>query len=403
MAPSKSPQARAPRGFTLVELLVGAVTTTIILSAVAVTFMGVQGTYQRESRIKVAVEGLRTATNFIEQRLHMAGYGVEPRFAFDFDGKALPLGAKSNFSVVFGNGVPNSITDDLAFRYRDPAWMRRGRFEGAGGITLEDAKSTLGMDFTKGQRLIVSCVGGKDYVVLKVTGSVSGETNTTSSVLVDPDLSSAQSDTPCLSKTGDSAPFIMLLHEMRIRIVDMGGRPFLMAFQGLDELDMSNAVPLAADVESFQVAYVMNRPSPDGPNAALQAVDFNSPVSNWVLGDVGSPPVDSIPDPSTQPVPVYRLRYEDPARYNRHPANIRAVRVSIGVRSTTIEPGGRQAFERVDLEDSGEQAPADGYYRTNMTTTVRVPNLLSRSAFNPPVVATPSTGSENTDSNVWGG
>jgi type IV pilus assembly protein PilW len=82
MAQLKTPPP--PRGFTLIELLVGAVTTTIILSAVAVTIMGVQASYQTESRIKVAVESLRTATNFIEQRMRMAGYGVEPRIAFDF-------------------------------------------------------------------------------------------------------------------------------------------------------------------------------------------------------------------------------------------------------------------------------------------------------------------------------
>jgi type IV pilus assembly protein PilW len=54
-------------------------------------------------------------------------------------------------------------------------------------------------------------------------------------------------------------------------------------------------------------------------------------------------------------------------------------------------------FARGDLEDSGESSPPDGYYRTNMTTTVRVPNLLSRSGFNPPL-AELSEGA-----NAWGG
>jgi type IV pilus assembly protein PilW len=397
MAHPNSSPAHPPRGFTLVELLVGAVTTTIILAAVATAFMGVQGAFQRESRIKVAVEGLRTATGFIEQRLRMAGYGVEPRFAFDFDGGPLPLGAKSNYTVVFGGGVPNSVTDDLAFRYRDAAWMRRGHLEGS-TVILEGTGSTFGMDFHKGQRLIVSCVGGQDYVVMKAgPEGVSGDINATSSFMVDSDLSSVPLDTPCLSRTGNNAPYLLLLHEMRIRIVAMDGRPFLMAFQGLDELDMSTAVPLAADVESFQVAYVMNRPPPGSPHATAPAVDSDSPVANWVLGDIGSAGTDRIPDPDAEPVPLFKHPYESPARYNRHPANIRAVRLSLSIRSTSPEPGGRHAFERVDLEDSGELGPADGYYRTNMTTTVRVPNMLSRSTFNPPV------GDESTGLNVWGG
>jgi type IV pilus assembly protein PilW len=394
MTRPKSP-AHAQRGFTLIELLVGAVTTTIILSAVAMSFVAVQGSFQAESRIKTAVEGLRTATDFIEQRLRLAGYGVDPRFAFDFNAAALPSGVKSNYILLYGKGVPQSITDDLAFRYRDAAWMRRGRYSGS-GIQLE-ATSTFGMDFPKGQRFIVSCTGGRDYLVLKAgAGGVSRDINASSNFTVDTALSSVAANAPCLDKTGEFAPFILLLHEMRIRIVDLEGRPFLMAFQGLDELDLTTAVPLAADVESFQVAYVMNRPPLEGPNAALPPVDASSSAPNWVLGDVNSASSDHFPD-VTAPAPVYRLPYDDPARYNRHPANIRAVRVSIGVRSTSPEPNGRRAFERVDLEDSGEATPEDGYYRTNMSTTVRVPNLLSRSAFNPPV------GDATTGLNVWGG
>jgi type IV pilus assembly protein PilW len=383
MTLSSSPPGSTPRGFTLLELMVGTVVTSIILSAVAVSVMGVQASYQAESRITVAVEGLRTGTNFIEQRLRLAGYGVDPRFAFDFGTAVLPSNNKANQVLTLGTGVPTAITDDLAFRYRDPSWMRRGTY--SGGINLADG-ATFGMTFPKGQRFIVSCEGGKSNLVVKAgAGGVPKEATSSANFTVDATLSTIPADDGCLTKVGRAAPFILLLHEVRVRIVPLEGRPFLMAFQGIDELDMTTAVPLMADVESFQVAYVMNRPPPTGTNAALLAVDSASPVSNWVLGDVGSADVDRFPNPAIRPEPVYKLPYDDPARFNKHPANIRAVRVSIGVRSTSPEPNGRRAFARVDLEDSGEARPADGYYRTNMSTTVRVPNLMSRSAFNPPV------------------
>lgn len=387
--------ARRARGFTLIELMVGTVTTAIILSAVAAAFMGVQGSYQTEARIKVAVEGMRTATDFIEQRLRMAGYGVDPRFAFDFNvtTAALPGGTKSNYSVVLGTGLPNSITDDLAFRYRDAAWMRRGTF--SGGVQLD--KDPFGMGFSTGQRFIVSCVGGKDYVVVRATSPVS-RTDMALTGALDMALTPASSiGAPCLTRTGDNLPYVMLLHEMRVRIMPMGGRPFLVAFPNLDSLDTSTAVPLAADVESFQVAYVMNRPSPTSVNNTLPAVDSSSTVKNWVLGDDGSAAADRVPDPAVTPAPLYTTPYDDPARFNRHPANIRAVRLSISMRSTTPEASKRRAFSRLSLEDSGEAAAADGFYRTNMTTTVRMPNMLSRSAFNPPV------GGEDPAGNVWGG
>jgi len=395
MTLSKLPPPPTPRGFTLLELLVGAVVTSIILSAVAVSIMGVQGSYQSESRIMVAVDGMRTATSFIEQRLRLAGYGVEPRFAFDFGTAVLPSNNKANHVIPLGTGVPTAITDDLAFRYRDPAWMRRGSY--SGGIQLEGG-TTFGMNFPGNQRFIVSCVGGAKYLVVRAgSGGVSKDANTLGGLTVDTQLSTTAADDSCLEKTGASAPYVLLLHEMRIRIVPLDGRPFLMAFSSLDSLDMATAVPLMADVESFQVAYVMNRPPPSGVNSSLTPVDSASPVANWVLGDVGSAASDRFPDPATLPQPLYRLPYEDPARYNRHPGNIRAVRVSIGVRSTSREPSGRRAFARVDLEDSGEASPADGYYRTNMSTTVRVPNLMSRSAFNPPV------GDKSSGLNAWGG
>lgn len=387
--------ARRARGFTLIELMVGTVTTAIILSAVAAAFMGVQGSYQTEARIKVAVEGMRTATDFIEQRLRMAGYGVDPRFAFDFDvaTAALPGGTKSNYTIVLGKGLPNSITDDLAFRYRDAAWMRRGTF--SGGIQLDS--SAFGMGFPAGQRFVVSCVGGKDYVVVRATSPVA-RTDSALTGALDMALTPAASiGAPCLTRGGENLPYVMLLHEMRVRIMSLDGRPFLVAFPNLDSLDTSTAVPLAADVESFQVSYVMNRPSPISVNNTLPAVDSSSTVKNWVLGDDGSAAADRVPDPATSPAPLYTTPYDDPTRFNRHPANIRAVRLSISMRSTTPEASKRRAFSRLSLEDSGEAAAADGFYRTNMTTTVRMPNMLSRSAFNPPV------GGEDPAGNVWGG
>ncbi|WP_375771846.1 PilW family protein [Archangium gephyra] len=399
MAPSRNSQALAPRGVTLLELLVGTVTTTIILAAVAASFVGIQGSYQTESRIKVSVEGLRTATQFIEQRVRLAGYGIDPRFAFDFNAAVLPGQNKSNHTLVFAKGVPNSVTDDLAFRYRDAAFLRRGRFMGGGGLQLES--STFGVDLQAGQRLIVSCSNGKKYLVLKVnTGGVAKGLNSSANFTVDSALSSIPSDEPCLTKTGAlDAPYVMLLHEIRLRIMDQGGRPFLMAFQGLDELNLDTAVPLAADVESFQVAYLMNRPPQDGPNALLPPVDVSSAEPNWVLGDVGSADKDRFPEPRDplKPEPQYKDPYDAAIRYSRHPANIRAVRLTLALRSTSREPSGRRAFERQDLEDSKESNPPDGFYRTNMTTTVRVPNLLSRSGFNPPV------GDLHPGSNVWGG
>lgn len=397
MSPSRpTPRPSPPRGFTLLELLVGAVTTTIILAAVAVTFVGVQGSYQSESQIKAAVEGMRTGTAFIEQRLRLAGYGVDPRFAFDFETALLPGTTKSNYEIVLPD-APSAITDDLAFRYRDPAWLRRGRWDG--GLQLSD-DAEFGMDFPPGQRFAISCVGGSEVLVVKAgAGGVSRTETSSSGFSVDAKLSTTTTSSSCLQREGAGAPYVMLIHEVRVRITAIDGRPFLVAYPSIDELDDSRAVPLVADVESFQVAYVKNRPSPGSAHSTLPPVDIASgaPVANWVLGDTGSVAADAHPDAALLAAPRYETPYDDALRYNAHPANIRAVRVNIAVRSARRDLNGRLAFERVDLEDSVEGTPPDGYYRSNLTTTMRVPNMLSRSSFNPPL------GDSSSALNAWGG
>jgi type IV pilus assembly protein PilW len=384
-----------PRGFTLLEMMVGAVTTAIIMAAVAAAFIGVQGAYQAESQIKTSVEGLRTSTAFLERRLRMAGYGIDPRFAFDFDAKLLPEQKKSNYSIALGTRPP-ALTDDLAIRYRDPAWLRRGRYA-SGTLTLETGQK-FGMDFRGGQRFLVSCIGGEYLVVKAGPAGVGRDATAASQLAVDEAKSMLTASATCLQQQGHRAPYVMLLHELRVRVREIEGRPFLVAYQGLEELSDTNYVPLAADVESFQVAYVMNRPRQDSPlvNTA-QPVDKGSDPANWVLGDVGSADTDRIPDVAAKPEPRYDTPYESDARYNRHPANIRAVRVTLGVRSARREPNGRKGFYRVSLEDSVEAANPDGFYRSNLSIVVRLPNMLSRSSFNPPL------GDASTALNVWGG
>ncbi|HSP77456.1 MAG TPA: PilW family protein, partial [Myxococcaceae bacterium] len=308
----------------------------------------------------------------------------------------LPGSTKTNHELLLPD-APSAFTDDLAFRYRDPAWLRRGKWDG-GLQLLDDAE--FGMDFPPGQRFAISCIGGSEVLVVKAgAAGVARTEKSSSSFTVDSKLSTTTVGASCLQREGEGAPFVMLIHEVRVRVTAIDGRPFLVAYPSIDELDDSRAVPLVADVESFQVAYVMNRPPPGSAHSALPPVDIASgaAVANWVLGDTGSVPSDAHPDPTLLAAPLYETPYDDALRYNAHPANIRAVRVNIAVRSARREPNGRLAFERVDLEDSSEAAPPDGYYRSNLTTTMRVPNMLSRSSFNPPL------GDSSSALNAWGG
>jgi type IV pilus assembly protein PilW len=385
--------SRTARGFTLVELLTSVAVTVIVLAAVATTFLGVQRTYQIQAQVKTAIEGTRASSTYLTRELKLAGYGLDPQHAFDFDTAGLPGTTKSNFPEPSPPpGMPPFVTDDLAFRYRDPAYLRRGSLD-PGGTTLTLQGASFGVPLPAGQRLLIACKGAQSYLVAATVGAVAATaTSATISRGFAPFTGALGTDHACLKNvTGTDAAFVMLVRERRIRIVSLGGRPFLVVFHNLRAPDTAvnqDFDPIAADVEGFQVAYVMNRPIPGGAWTAQPWVDASSTPPNWVLGDRGSVASERIPNPAAIP-PTYEFGYDVQERYNAHPANIRAVRVSVVARSTrplagTNDRARINGVRPMAVEDftPGSTAP-DGLYRTLISTTVRVPNMVSRAFFTP--------------------
>lgn len=379
--PRRPPRSRAPqRGMTLAELLVGAVITTIILAAVGGAVVAVQGSYVAESQVREVAESGRAGMSFLERTVRLAGYGLDPRFAFDFDALGLPGQTKDNHQFALPDGT-QVVTDDLAFRYRDPAFLRRGSLVG-NQLTLQ---TPFGVKLPAGQALILSCHGGQKYYVVRLAGPVNDGDAITAAIENAGDPFPPFVAESCLEGGSLGEPaYVMLVHEIRVRLREMGGRSFLVAYRDFRPVAANeNFVTLAQDVESFQVAYVMNRPRPDA-TVLVPAVDANSNPVNWVLGDKGSSPNNAHPNPAVQP-PLYETPYDDALRYNAHPANIRSVRLSLALRSMEREAK-RREFPPIVLENAPVlPAVADGYYRTSITSAVRVPNMLSRSFFNPPL------------------
>ncbi|HEY8205870.1 MAG TPA: prepilin-type N-terminal cleavage/methylation domain-containing protein [Myxococcaceae bacterium] len=380
------------RGFTLIELLTSVVVLVLVLATVAATFTGVQRTYQLQAQVKSAVEGARASSTYLNHLVNLAGYGIDPVYAFDFQTLGLPGLTKDNAPGVFP-------TDDLAFRYRDPAYMRRGAMNAAGNTLTLDGGAQFGIPLKDKTPLIIACKGAREAFVGYTNGAVLA-TATSANVQTSatppfnaPPLSVA---TPCMKGvSGLNAAYVMLLHEVRIRVVGLGNpaRPYLVVFHNLaapDPLVNTDFDPIAADVENFQIAYMMNRPIPNGLFTAQAPVDQASagPQNpNWVLGDSGSDPAEVVPNAATAPVPTYDVGYDAQARYNNHPANIRAVRLTAVLRSTRPITNVREAIgiRRFDVENwlAPVPSPVDYFYRTTSVTTVRVPNMASRSAFNP--------------------
>lgn len=377
-------------GFTLLELMMGVAVTSIILAAVAAAVIAVSGAYNNEAQIKGAVEGGRTAIAFLERNLRMAGYGIEPQYAFDF---TAPTAGKDNYSL---GGAGAFVTDDLAFRYRDPSFLRRGSYAG-GNLTLNNggasSSTTWGAAFPKGTAIMLACPGAKERAWYRINDA-SGVTATGSTAsLTSYTGNNAPTDMSlsCAGQGGAASPYVFILREFRVRLFKSGERAYLMAVTNLSDsipdatTIPANAEPLAADVEEFQVAYVMNRPAIN--SAAGATVVDSAGNGNWILMDTSG---ESLPSTAST-APRLEDAYDSINRFNSHPANIRAVRVNLSLRSARKENNRRQAFFRTPMENSTTTAATtgDGYFRTWLTSTVRTPNLTSRSFFLPPLTQGP--------------
>lgn len=397
---------RHSSGFTLAELLVGLAVTSVVLVVVSAAIIGVQNSYQSETEVKVLTENGRAALQYMQRKVALAGYGLDPRLAFDVD--VLPGGglARDNFDVTTASFTPTQppldggvVTDDLAFRYRDPAWLRAGTYSGS-TITLE---TPVDAELVNGQVLMVVCRGANRMVAVRANAAVpAGASSVSVDVLTAP-WGGFTADS-CFTATGVSSPWVFLVREVRLRIVNLDGRPWLVSFNSLDanpfDLAADNFDPIAPDVENFQVAFGMNRP----PATLGCCQTPTDPGGDWIYGNTHS---SGTPEPVFAPVatpllvdPSYSTSYGDPSRFTGAVPNIRAVHLALTMRSTRRDPSGRRSTTPVDTFNW--QAPVinpDGFNRATFHTVVHVPNMLSRSFFIPSL----RTSTDVRDLNSWGG
>lgn len=343
---------------------------------------------------------------FLERVLPLAGYGLDPRVAFDV---GTPTGAgRDNVDVQLitfspqDAGIPGSagtiVTDDLAFRFRDPAFLRAGRLDsGNSQVTVDTA---WGVSLPVGKLLMVGCRGAAEYAMVRVTTSALATATTVAVANAAAPFNTNSS--LCLQATGATSPWVFLVQEHRLRIVNMGGHPWLVSFRNLQadvtDLTLDNFDPIAPDVESFQVAFGMNRARP-GLSCCQTAPD---PLgnANFIVGDAYLETFFSQPSGVLGTLPDYRTGYDKPERFLGHPANIRSVHLALVLRSSRALPDGRIELQTGNLFNYAAPTPVtDGYKRSLFHSGVSTPNLLSRSAFMPAL----RSSADPRDLNCWGG
>lgn len=381
-----TPLKRA-RGFTLAELAVVMAVTVVAMALVLGTFQAQQRSFEAVEVGRAAQAAARDATLELERTLRLAGFGIDPRFAFDFAHYACD--APPCRDAV-------DAPDELVFMARDPGYRLdppnapTGNAWGvmavsSGAVVLNGRAGTF---FREGQVLQLLCDGAADAVMVTVAATTAPlEADGVIIVSIDSEVAGdpyngSPTTLACLS-AGSAVAF--KVNRYRYYVDNTLPVPWLMLDQGLFDADGEpERLPIAPGVEDLQVAYLFGR----SPN-------FTPPDSDesGLAGD--EPGVQEEPDPALNP-PLYQTINEDPLRFTLHPANIRAVRVSVVVRSLRPDPGpgpgwAGDDFPLLENRNSFTEYAADTrpdltgvqhrLRRQAATTIVHTRNLASKALF----------------------
>lgn len=371
------------RGFTLLELLVGAAVGALVLVGISLTFISQARQYQAHASRRGLQANARQALSFMERRLRDAGYGVNA------DRAIIPYDSFNAAANASQPGYP----DAFIVHWRDPRFRLEATAVTPSQITLPNVDE-LKTDLRMGTILLVICsptqgTNPSDRIINSkpphafVTVGQFVPAHQTTIPLDQTDPSTApnsplampgrlfheqgtQLNDACF--TGAVKPSVVMINRAAFYVAmfdeGQGTRtPYLMMHSGQDLPDGNNAagdgvinaadaVPVAAGIEQLQVSYVLATNSVDNPaetppgdytpivrgveddmdaahfGEAWEAIvtpDFGRLPRNWFLNPYTQWPY-TLYDPSTNALQLRQL--------TDHPANIRQVRVTLISRST---------------------------------------------------------------------
>jgi type IV pilus assembly protein PilW len=424
------------RGFTLIELLVALTVTAFVMVAVFAAVNSQQKSYFDGQMQRTAQGSARSALLYMEQRLRLAGYGVEPSFAFDFGTYAGPCPAENA-------GCPRDSTtnnDEVVFYSRNPSyWVPADPFQEPRGhawrvrsISASEVRvnARQGDVFPKGQVLSAVCRGGEYYAYMTVSqtiGPVGADTmdlpipleaTSIANPLRRQDVASntaawGSNRTSCFSD-GLARLFQVDRYRFHVRPVALGtggGRtlyaPYLVLDMGVDVngdgvVDEQDEMLVSEGVEVLQIGYVLANPNLPGLGVAAPFVatpagagGFGVTTSNTLTtsGFPGAAPAttDDSPYKSTSSYAYLLGPPSDPQRLTNHQANIRQVRLAVVTRSPSADTRSRTAvlldstFRLFDLvtvpawiSANADPGPEDGFQRMLSETRVVLPNMMAR-------------------------
>jgi type IV pilus assembly protein PilW len=411
---TRSPLRRA-RGVTLIELMIALAVSSIVLAALFGVVQGQQNAYFQGHLQRAAQNSARSALAYVEQRLAMAGYGMDAPLTFDFQYYAAapcPALAAGCFRDSTGN------SDELVFHARNSRyWLpedRSGIVDPRGNawrvVSVDGSTLTLaarqGDVFEKGRILQVVCKDGAKYAYVTVSQNVGPlpadvaaqplplEASVTANPFRRQDATALDS---CFT-SGAARAFLIDRFRFHVRPMQVGTgvQPYLVLDRGLDRNndgpDEAEEIVVAEGIESFQAGYVMTNGAlaPRGTIPGLGiafAPGFPGATSGNAMTTLSFPGTVDPGEWEYQPTSWFRYAVgPTPAianeRLTDHQANIRAVRIAIVARGPEPDPGRRRTEFLLPLLNQNALPawiPATvPYDRARIETTVPVRNMTAR-------------------------
>jgi type IV pilus assembly protein PilW len=401
-------RSRLTQGFSLVELLIAMAVSLLVIAGAMALLVSQQRIFQVSSADRALQETGRIALEELTSNLRMAGYGIDPAYAFDFGDLATArqdrapvnanVSAASTFASCKSVTCRDSIagSDEVVFRYRNPSFVRSLAAAPTTGDSITIA-GPLRAPLFRGQILQVMCFAGDmrwAYVTVGTTVQVTDATT------VDVPLATAVADQfpfqngyltdSCYGATAprdaDALTFmaaakVYKVDQFRYYVARYDGsgtpvtdvtstaRPFLMLDQGLVNGDpILNVV--APDVEDLQFAYVF-------PNSAAANQLVGATASTPISADLAGIDVD----PDNGP-PAFSDETGSLPRLSQHPGNIRAVAISVVARSPDSDS---RVFESAIPAAANRPTTTGpvGFRRQLFQTSAATRNLDSRGPYFP--------------------
>jgi type IV pilus assembly protein PilW len=378
---------RRPRGVTLVELMIAVAISSIVLASLFGVVQSQQTAYFQGHLQRAAQGSARAALSFVEQRLAIAGYGLDAPLAFDFQyygNAALSPDQVIPCPPLAPSSCPRDAvdgSDELVFYARNPRyWVpddRTGAVQPSGNAWRVEAVDTTSVTLTarpgdvfeRGRILQLVCKNAEAwaYVTVSARGTAQNPSDPSSLRLTlfgsssgNPFRRQAYAATVACLTGGSARAFLVDRFRFHVRPVPVpaGYVPYLVLDTGLDvngdgSVTEADETIVAEGIESFQVGYVMANEAlaPRGTTAGAP-IAFRSGTAGTSANAITLLGYDATAERAVgageyEPTSWYRYAVGPipavaPERLTDHQANIRAVRIAIVARGADPDPAQRR-------------------------------------------------------------